>query len=75
MRQVLPVIGELPLWPVISGSVFFLLFIAIVVYVYRRSGKGLYEDVGHMVLHHDDRTSTHDIASDGMKTQENDKTS
>ena len=50
MRDVLPQVMALPFWPKISGAVFFLLFLGIIWFVFRKDRKQEYEACAKLPL-------------------------
>lgn len=55
MRYVLPRIESLPIWPIISAPIFFLLFIGLVYWIYKRSRSQLYEEASILPLTEEDK--------------------
>lgn len=56
MRQILPVMDNLPWWPVVAGSVFFALFILIVLLTFARRRSEDYRQAANSVLENDSRS-------------------
>lgn len=50
MRYFLPHLEQIPTWPVISGTVFFLSFLGLVWWVYKGSRKAQYKEVERLPL-------------------------
>lgn len=56
MRQILPIMDNLPWWPVVAGSVFFALFILIVLLTVARRRSEDYKRAANSVLDNDSRS-------------------
>lgn len=54
MRYFLPIIENMPPWPVASGTVFFLLFLGLVWWVYKGSRKAQYDRAERLPFDNED---------------------
>jgi hypothetical protein len=54
MGYFLPQIEHMPVWPVVSGTVFFMLFLGLVCWVYKGSRKAEYDETAHLPLDSED---------------------